>query len=244
MGLRRTLPLSRIAIGIVAVLAFARTVDAELVEPSRGGDDFATTLQQDPEFGGTVEASQVIPFDLAEAHGERLVGELLNEVVRDPHDNTLSFYYSVLNTPVNQTLYMFDVNANDFRGQQTQVGMLTDSPGNGGPNEVLRSGDGAIIHFIFLSDLVLPPGARTNSFLIKTAATAFDDHGSTLVFAIGRETGQPDKTAGETTTVSSTFRPVSSPPPVVPLPPAWTGIAMFPLVIIAAKRWHARSCPA
>jgi hypothetical protein len=195
-------------------------------------DNFATTVSQTPEFGGNLEAMQYIPFSLSDDQGKVFyVGQLLHDVVRDPHDDTLSFYYQFVNAPSSSVLGVESVVASQFKGYDTNVAILTDQPGDSGPTDALRSSDGSKVTFEF--DAVssrIAPSDKSFAFVVHTNATQFDNHGSAKITAFIADSADEGSSllAGGDATIT-TFRPtgtpvaLSAPPPVtvsVPLPPA------------------------
>ena len=73
----------RIIAAAVPTVLFTSVASAELLAPGGLDDaeDFATTLQQSPNFGGTLEAKQLIPFNLADNNGTIFyTGQLMNAV--------------------------------------------------------------------------------------------------------------------------------------------------------------------
>jgi hypothetical protein len=237
----------RIVAAAVPTVLFTSVASAELLAPGGLDDvsDFATTLQQSPDLGGTLEARQLIPFNLADDNGTIFyTGQLMNAVVRDTQNNTLSFYYEFMNTPGDQIMGVDDLLTSSFKGYSTQVALLTDGAGDTGPIDASRSSNGANVIFDFdaTASRILP-GDRSFTFVLKTNATQFADNGSADVsgfIAASDDDGSPILAGGDASV--ATFRPsgggsTGSGSVVVPLPPpVWTAIPTMVASIVWTRR--------
>jgi hypothetical protein len=129
------------------------------------------------------------------------------------------------------------------------VAVLSESPGETAPEDVLRSNDGATLTFDFDSVASrVAPGGSSLTFLVKTNAANFDDKGAADVHAFtaaSLEEGSPFVAGGDATI--PTFRPTGAPvvpqgPVAVPLPPAvWTGIPTMLSALVGVTRLRKRS---
>jgi hypothetical protein len=120
---RKTPP--RRILAIISTILITTAAHADLIDPGDSEDLSPTLLQGQPEFDGTLIAQQTIPFNLAYKDQSRFAGDLLNEVVRNPQDNTLSFYYSVLNPVDSQQLDIWVIDPNNFKRLQTDLTVLS-----------------------------------------------------------------------------------------------------------------------
>ena len=229
-------------------------VSAEIVQP--GGmttTDFATTLANRPDLGGSLEAMQDIPFSLTDDQGKVFyIGQIQHEVMRDPDTNTLSFYYKFINAPSSSVLGVEDLVAGSFKDYSTDVAILTDTAGDTAPTDVLRNTTGSNVIFEFdAASSRIAPGNSSFTFLVKTNATQFDNKGTasiTAFIADSTDEGSQLLAGGEATI--NTFRPTGTPipiasPPAVavsaPLPPAaWSALPTMFASAMYVRRWRKR----
>ena len=240
-----------LATAIVPTLMLTGGAWGEIVPPGGLSEEIATSLSERPDLGGEVEAEQSIPFSLADDTGTVFyVGQLMHDVVRNPDDNTLSFYYQFVNAPGSSILGVENLIATQFTGYQTDVAVLSDITGETAPVDALRSDDGERVTFEFDSVASrVSVGGNSLAFLVKTNATSFDDKGAADIHAFTAESieeGSPFLAGGGASV--ATFRPTGAPiiappgPVAVPLPPAvWAGIPTMLASLIYINRVRKQS---
>lgn len=220
-------PLSKFSVmisGLIPAAMFAQSASADLIGPGDLASDFATTLAARPDLGGDIEAKLFIPYTLKDSDGNDIyTGHILHEVVRNPQNDTLSFYYRFMNGS-NDVLGVTDAIVSDFGNYKTDVEVLTDSGGETAPTEIYRSFDGKDIYFAF--DETAPrisTGGNSYTFLVQTDATQYDDKGDIDIQAFtAQSTAEDAKILHSGEAVVGTFRPIGAPntsgPAAVPLP--------------------------
>lgn len=219
---------------IPTVLLTTTPASAELLPPGGFASDFASSLTERPDFGGTVEQKAMIPFTLTDDSGQSIYsGELMHEVVRDTKSGTLSFYYQFINSS-NDVFGVQDLITSSFEQYEAEVAILTDHDGETAPIDALRSDDGSAVTFEFdsLASRVAPDGTSF-LFLVKTNATNYDRNGITDIHAFTADSlDEGSQPLGSGGAQISTFRPIAAGSNgggggsvAVPLPPpVWTAI--------------------
>jgi hypothetical protein len=233
--------------GLVPAVLLAKTATAEAIGPGDLASDDATTLTDRPDLGGDVEAKLFIPYTLKDDSGKDIyTGHILHEVVRNPQSNTLSFYYKFMNGS-EDVLGVTDAIASSFQHFKTDVEILTDSGGETAPSDIFRSFDGKKIYFSF--DETTPrmsPGGQSLTFLVKTNATSYDDHGDIDIQAFtAQSTAEDSKILDSGEAIVSTFRPIGNvspaippgPPAAVPLPSPFIAGA-FTMIAAGLYMWR------
>jgi hypothetical protein len=213
--------------GLIPAAMFARTASADLIGPGDLASDFATTLAARPDLGGDIEAKLFIPYTLKDSDGKDFyTGHILHEVVRNPQNNTLSFYYRFMNES-DDVLGVTDAIVSDFGNYKTDVEVLTDSSGETAPTDIYRSFDGKDVYFAF--DETAPrisTGGNSYTFLVQTDATQYDSKGDIDIQAFTAQSKAEDsKVLDSGEAIVSTFRPIGNAakpasPPNPPNPPA------------------------
>jgi hypothetical protein len=209
--------------GLIPAAMLAQSASADLIGPGDLASDFATTLTARPDLGGDVVKKLFIPYTLKDSNGDDFyTGHILHEVVRNPQNGTLSFYYRFMNGS-DDVLGVTDAIASDFGNFKTDVEILTDSGGETAPTDIYRSFDGKDVYFAF--DETAPrisSGGNSLTFLVQTDATQFDSKGDIDIQAFTAQSKAEDsKILNSGEAVVSTFRPVGSANPAIPpTPPA------------------------
>lgn len=251
----RRLASRRLAAAAIPTLFLGGIASAELVSPGgeTTGNGFVTSVAGDPSFGGHLEAMSDIPFTLSDDQGKIFyVGQIRDQVMRDPATQMLTFDYQFINAPSSAIIGVESVVTSQFTGYSTNVAVLADNPGDSGPTDALRSEDGANVTFLF--DTVesrIAPTDNSFMFAVKTNATQFDAKGTTKITAfLASSTDEGSQLLAGGDASVATFRPLGTPgviapappPPTVvtvsaPLPPAfWPGAATMVASIVVARR--------
>ncbi|HJU05065.1 MAG TPA: hypothetical protein VJ692_07905, partial [Nitrospiraceae bacterium] len=120
---------------------------------------------------GDVIASSALPFSGRNVLGEVLfTGTLATAVILESASQTLNFVYSVVNNSTSPD-GIARMSVTNFAGVTTDIGWVSESPGDIGPGSVTRQPTGATISFNF--DNFLRPGQETGLLFVKTNATDF-----------------------------------------------------------------------
>lgn len=167
-----------------------------------------TTFAARPELGGVVLVDTLRPFSIDLGGGLSITGEVQDRVVRSDDDDTLDFYYRIINDEESDGSIVL-TGRSDFGAVTTDVDWRIDGLGVDGPGFGFRHPDGTEITFGFF-DGTIDPGEDSRFFFVKTDATEYQETGSAFL------TGQPAGGGMGTSTTFLTYEPAAP----VPLPAA------------------------
>ena len=231
------------AAGALSVLVTAGGAAAVPVSP--GVDSVhltGTTLAATPELAGDIVARQSSPFRVNDfATGATLFdGTLESRVIREAASQKLAFHYRLI-TNAGATAAggagggeLFRFTTFGFRpGIATDVGYLSDTPGDAGPSWGSRT-DSAV-DFRFAGESTLAPGEDSLTFYVRTNATTFDDGGFTVLDVLSSDPAVESTGQVRSTLVRDMFQPLS-----IPLPAAvWGGTIGVAAVALLRRRFRA-----
>ncbi len=185
---------SVLALAVLLIVSPAWAWPPLWLTPGTWGAVSGTTAAQLPELAGVVVYDRVRPFEIRDAAGILLFeGSLQDRVVRSTATGDLHFYYRVRDT--NPALFgnLAIVDTRDFSGLfGVHVDYRPDGLGTEAPSRAVRSGDGALVRFVFWPNPISGGEASRFCFVKPLGIDEFMEGGLvTLRLITGESVGLP-----------------------------------------------------
>jgi PEP-CTERM motif len=152
-----------VSLSITAFSAHAVTFTVGNILPLPG-----TTVAAEPQLAGSVLVDELIPFSFASDAG-LISGTVQQRVVRSSVDNTIDFYWRVLNDAESAAIGSFRVG--NFVSPEINANYRTDGLGVLGPDSGHLFANGTDFNFLFSHGLA--GGQGSNFFFFDTTATNY-----------------------------------------------------------------------
>lgn len=168
-----TTKLKKMPLAILLALGFnAHNLYAANLNPGDEITLIGTTVAAEPQLAGLVLQDELIPFSFASSVGS-ISGTVQQRVVRSSQDNTLDFYWRVINDTTSLDSVAF-WRVGDFSSPEYNPNWRIDGVGDVAPVSANRFTDSfeSYVNFSFGNGIM--PGESSKFFFFDTSATNYD----------------------------------------------------------------------
>jgi len=162
-------------IKLIALSAFTLTAQADLIGPGALIGFNGTSEQLEPELAGTMLVDEMISFSFSGRGEAQISGMVQQRVVRSSLDNSIDFYWRVVNDPSSTEAISY-FHLLSFDAPEYNPNWRSDWPGDKAPVAVFRHFEPfeSNVDFEFgFGYQYLDPGTASRFFFLNTTAMEF-----------------------------------------------------------------------